>query len=58
MDEEAIRKAFREAGIGDSIACEQAYTISEQFGIPKADIGKYCNKHRIKIRHCQLGCFR
>jgi hypothetical protein len=57
MDEEAIRKALKEAGIGESIACEQAYRISERTGIPKADIGAYCTKHRIKIRHCQLGCF-
>ncbi|MDD1676244.1 MAG: hypothetical protein LUQ40_00745 [Methanomicrobiales archaeon] len=58
MDEEAIKKALKEAGISDSIACEEAYKISERTGIPKADIGTYCTKHRIKIRHCQLGCFK
>ena len=58
MDEDAIRKALNVAGIDDSIACEQAYSIAERTGIPKADIGKYCTKYRIKIRHCQLGCIK
>lgn len=60
MDEELIQKAFAESGITTEIRCEQAFAISEKYGIPKMDIARYCNRHdpKIKIRSCQLGCFR
>jgi hypothetical protein len=57
MDENAIKKAFDEAGITKEIRCPQAFAIAEKYGIPKSDIGAYCNSHGIKIRGCQLGCF-
>ncbi len=59
MDEK-IREAFAAYGIEDEITCPQAFEISEKYDIPKADIARYCNRRepRIKIRGCQLGCFR
>jgi hypothetical protein len=57
MDETLIRKAFEESGVKDNLPCPKAFEISEKYGIPKLDIAKYCNKHRVKIRKCQLGCF-
>ncbi|MDH7593774.1 MAG: hypothetical protein QHG99_05395 [Methanomicrobiales archaeon] len=53
-----IEKAFRERGIEKEIRCEDAFSISEEYGIPKLEIARYCNQNRIKIRACQLGCFR
>ncbi|ABN56340.1 MULTISPECIES: hypothetical protein [Methanoculleus] len=60
MDEDKIRKAFEASGIEDEITCPQAFEISEKYSIPKMDIARYCNQRepRIKIRGCQLGCFR
>jgi len=60
MDEEKITQAFEEYGITTEIRCEQAFAICEKYGIPKLDIARYCNRHdpRIKIRGCQLGCFK
>jgi len=60
MDEETIRRAFEAYGIKDEITCPQAFEIAENYSIPKMDIARYCNQHepRIKIRGCQLGCFR
>lgn len=57
MDDK-IRDAFTAAGIGSEIPCEKAFTLAEKYGIPKMEIAKYCNKHKIKIRRCQLGCFK
>jgi hypothetical protein len=57
MDEAAIKKAFDEAGVKSEIACAKAFEISEKYGISKLDIAKYCNKHKVKFRKCQLGCF-
>ncbi|MDT8357850.1 MAG: hypothetical protein RQ758_05020 [Methanomicrobiaceae archaeon] len=60
MDTEKIEKAFSEFGISGEIRCEQAFAICEKYDIPKIDIARYCNTRepRIKIRACQLGCFR
>jgi hypothetical protein len=57
MDEAAIQKAFDEAGVKNEIPCAKAFEISEKYGISKTDIAKYCNKHKVKFRKCQLGCF-
>lgn len=60
MDDEKIRKVFENYGITNEIKCEQAFEISLKYGIKKLDIARYCNTRepRIKIRSCQLGCFR
>jgi hypothetical protein len=58
MNEEKIRKAFADAGIDRTITCPQAFTIAKQLKIPKMDIAAYCNANGIKIRGCQLGCFK
>jgi len=58
MDEEIVRKAFEAEGIEREIKCPQAFALSEKYGIPKMDIARYCNAHGIKIRACQLGCFK
>ncbi|HOS83202.1 MAG TPA: hypothetical protein PK445_10805 [Methanolinea sp.] len=58
MDEEKVRKAFEAEGIVKEITCPQAFALSEKYGILKMDIARYCNTHGIKIRACQLGCFK
>jgi hypothetical protein len=37
--------------------CVQAFEISAKLNVAVADVGKACNRLKIKIRHCQLGCF-
>ncbi len=58
MDEEKIRKAFEAEGIEKEIKCPEAFAISEKYKIAKKDIAGYCNSHGVKIRACQLGCFK
>ncbi|HUK39056.1 MAG TPA: hypothetical protein VLV30_08085 [Methanomicrobiales archaeon] len=58
MDDAVIEKAFAESGVGKELPCPKAFEISEKYGIPKMEIARYCNENRIKIRKCQLGCFR
>ena len=58
MDADKIEQAFKEAGIEKSITCPQAFSIAEKYQIPKKEISEYCNSHDIKIRGCQLGCFK
>jgi hypothetical protein len=58
MDEEKIRAAFEKEGIASEIKCPEAFAIAEKYGIDKMDIARYCNTRGVKIRACQLGCFR
>lgn len=58
MSDEKIKKALQEAGIVDMITCPQAFTIAEKAKVSRNAVGEYCTKNRIKIRNCQLGCFK
>ena len=55
-----MEKAFDEFGITTEIRCEQAFEICNKYNFDKFDIARYCNRHdpKIKIRACQLGCFK
>ena len=58
MSQDAVAAAFAAEGIEKEIQCEQAFAITEKYNIEKFDISRYCNKNGIKIRGCQLGCFK
>jgi hypothetical protein len=58
MDADKIEQAFKAERIERSITCPQAFSIAAKFSIHKKDIAEYCNSHGIKIRGCQLGCFK
>ncbi|MBN1984344.1 MAG: hypothetical protein JW795_22660 [Chitinivibrionales bacterium] len=40
------------------LACRAAFELAQSRGIAIAEIGAICQKHRIKIAACQLGCFQ
>lgn len=60
MSTEDLAEIFREYGIENEITCVQAFEISEKYGVSKTAIARYCNSRdpRVKIRGCQLGCFK
>ena len=58
MEEDKISSAFKKEGIGSEINCPQAFSIAEKYRINKSEIAEYCNMHGVKIRSCQLGCFK
>ena len=58
MDAKKVEKIFLEEGIDKEITCPRAFQIAEKHKIAKTEISEYCNSHKIKIRACQLGCFK
>jgi hypothetical protein len=58
MDAEKVAKIFKEVGIDKEITCPQAFAIAAKHKISKKAISEYCNSHGVKIRGCQLGCFK
>jgi len=58
MDADKIAQAFSSEGIEKTITCPEAFSLAKRYRIPKKEISEYCNANGIKIRGCQLGCFR
>jgi hypothetical protein len=60
MTAKDLAEIFEEYGIENEITCPQAFEIAEKYGISKTEIARYCNSRdpRVKIRGCQLGCFK
>jgi hypothetical protein len=58
MSDEKIKKALEDAGITEMINCPEAFAIAEKAKASRSAVGEYCTKNRIKIRNCQLGCFK
>jgi len=60
MDE--IIKKINEKSVNDNgvmkISCQTAFQIAEDLNIAILKVGQACNKAKIKISSCQLGCFK
>jgi hypothetical protein len=39
------------------LTCAEAFELANKYEIEIIEIGRICNKHKIKISKCQLGCF-
>jgi len=52
-----IAQAVRGAAEDGRIACSKALAIARRLGVPARAVGEVCNRERIKIVDCQLGCF-
>ncbi len=40
------------------LPCTKAFQISRENGISLEEIGEICDEEKVKIVHCQLGCFK
>lgn len=55
---EKISSIFSAEGITSEIPCEQALELCKTHHIDPFDMGKYCDTHQIKMKHCLFGCFK
>jgi len=39
------------------LACAKAFELAQEFGVEVIEIGRICNRQKIRICKCQLGCF-
>ena len=39
------------------MACADAFELSQELNVEAAEIGRICNRQKIRICKCQLGCF-
>ena len=57
MDREKLEEAIRAKAKGGKLPCAVCFKIAEDFGISNEEMGKILNQMKVKISHCQLGCF-
>jgi hypothetical protein len=57
MSQEDVKARIKAAAPGGKIACTAAFRLAEELGLSRHDLGELLNALKIKITHCQLGCF-
>lgn len=53
-----IKEAVLAAARDGRLACAVALELANKLGVPPAVIGAAADELKIKIRGCQLGCFK
>jgi hypothetical protein len=57
MSQEDVKSRIKAAAPEGKIACAAAFRLAEELGISRQELGEMLNELKIKITHCQLGCF-
>lgn len=57
MDQDRIIEAVRAAARDNRLSCEAAHELARELNITPEEIGSICNRLKIKITACRLGCF-
>ena len=55
---EAVLEAAREEGGRMTLSCAKAHELAAQYRVEPPAVGRICQEKGIKIRACQLGCFK
>ena len=58
VNDDELRAAIREAATDGRAPCRALLAIAERLGVKPAEVGHACNEMNVRIRGCQLGCFR
>ena len=58
MQDDQLKKIIRETVGEQGLNCAAAFMIAAKHDLPINKIGELCNEMKIKIRNCQLGCFK
>jgi hypothetical protein len=56
--EQAVAEAAREEEGRLRLSCAEALQLATRLGVTPAAVGAACDRKKIKIGGCQLGCFR
>ena len=58
VTKEQIEKRIRAKARENRISCKQALGLAEELDVSPKRIGDTANAMKIRIRACQLGCFK
>lgn len=54
----AVVERAKEADGKKQLSCAEALELAREFGVGIIEVGRICNREKIRIRNCQLGCFK
>ncbi len=54
---DAVLELTRQEGGEKKLTCAEAFELARKLDVEIFEIGRICNREKIKIRKCQLGCF-
>lgn len=57
MLQEDVKARITAAAPEGKLPCAAACRLAEELGLSRKDLGALLNELKIKIIHCQLGCF-
>ncbi len=57
MDRKKLEETIKEKAKDGKLPCAICFKIAEEFGISNKEMGTILNEMKVKISHCQLGCF-
>ncbi len=57
MDRKRLEETIKEKAKDGKLPCALCFKLAEEFGISNKEMGKILNEMKVKIGHCQLGCF-
>ncbi|MEW5785478.1 MAG: hypothetical protein AB1767_10465 [Bacillota bacterium] len=57
VEQEKLKTRLQQEAAQGKLPCRKAFALAAETGLEVAAIGKLCNKLKIKIIRCQLGCF-
>jgi hypothetical protein len=58
MNESELKELILRKQVGGKISCKVVFDIADEAGASKREVGELLNEMQIKIRACQLGCFK
>jgi hypothetical protein len=57
MTQKELETAILDASADGRLSCEKAHVLSRDLNVSLREIGALCDKIKIKISSCELGCF-
>ena len=57
MSQEDVKARIKAAAPEGKIACSAAFRLAAELSLSRKDLGELLNELKIKVIHCQLGCF-
>ena len=58
MEKQQIYEEIVRVAEDGRISCVRCFEIAQRCGVSPELIGEVCDDHKVKIRNCQLGCFK
>lgn len=59
-DEDLLKAVLNHAYESDGkrrLNCAQAFELAKELKVDVSEIGRVCNRQKIRISNCQMGCF-